>query len=665
VDGASWTERVVVGSKWSARYYHTAVVFKDTMWVMGGTNGGPGLHDVWWSVDGASWTLKTATAGWSTRYLHAAEVYDGRMWVLGGDDGSDRNDVWYSADGAVWTRATSGAEWSVRNALCAVTFGDRLWVLGGYNSNQSVNYQDVWRYVGPPGAPVLTAPDSGFVGAPVNGVLRWNAESRSVNYDIYLDTVNPPLAPLATNQLNTLLPFSGLLGGRTYYWKVIGKNAAGTTSSSVWNFTTMVGEPNWSPMSSVPPGVRSKAVKDGGALAQGREPGNDTAFVYALKGNNTYEFYRYNTAANAWFTLESINAVNRSGKKKSVKKGSSLVMAGDGKVYATKGNGTYDWWQYDPLKPWGMRWEQKTDVPVSFRACREGVSSVAVQDGGASYIYLLKGSGTFEFYRYNVAADAWETMNSAPPGASTKPYKKGSCLTYDGTDSIYCLKGSYNEFSVYSVAGRTWQTRDTLPKGYFRKKAGDGASMAFAGGMVYALKGNNSDEMWLYPTWAHVWSQGTSMTAGLKRVKGGGALIAVPDVFSLFAFRGNNTWEFWKYGPISADGLQLAADGRQKSVLGNSSFVSRHSSLSVIPNPFTSSLNPLISYSLPVSGNVSLKLFDISGKLVSALASGYHPAGSYSSQLTANSPQQRLAAGIYVLRLDTDSYSATEKLIIE
>ena len=176
-----------------------------------------------------------------------------------------------------------------------------------------------------------------------------------------------------------MLPFSGLLGGRTYYWKVIGKNTSGTTSSMIWDFTTMTGEPNWTPMLSVPPGAKLKAVNDGGALAYGKEPGNDTAFVYASRGT-TVRILPYNTTGNTWLALESINAYNRVMKKKTVKKGSSLVMAGDGKIYATKGNGTYDWWQYDPAKPWGMRWEQKADVPTSFKGVSRGRErSVAVQ----------------------------------------------------------------------------------------------------------------------------------------------------------------------------------------------------------------------------------------------------------------------------------------------
>ncbi len=85
--------------------------------------------------------------------------------------------------------------------------------------------------------------------------------------------------------------------------------------------------------------------------------------------------------------------------------------------------------------------------------------------------------------------------------------------------------------------------------------------------------------------------------------------------------------------------------------------------MSVSPNPFTSSLSPSISYSLPVAGEVSLKLFDVTGKLVSTLFSGFHPAGSYACHLSPTA--YRLSAGIYLLKLETEGSRTTEKFIIE
>ena len=447
---------------------------------------------------------------------------------------------------------------------------------------------------------------------------------------------------------------------------------------------------HWSRMTDLLPGVRSKNVKDGGALAYGRtefqESGNqgtkgssralessnpgvlesfsDTGYIYAFKGNNTCEFYRYNTLVNDWFPRESIPAYNRSSRKKAVKKGSSLAVVTDGKVYATKGNGTLDFWVYDPAT---LIWTQLTDVPAGAKTLKEGVGAAAVQVSGNDYIYLLKGSGTCEFYRYSTATGAWDvSLPTAPAGASGRPYKNGSAITFDGRDTIYCLKGSYNEFSAYSISGKTWQVRDPLPLiglSGRKKKAKAGAGLAAATGAVFGLKGGNTNEFYQYITAGHKWYVQADMPTIQKRVNGGGALTYSRDDFRLYAFRGNNTREFWSYGPAGSDGVLFASPGQQKEVQGHSAFRIPHSALSVSPNPLTSSLSPFITYSLSASGNVSLKLYDITGKLVSTLVDGYRPAGNYSSQLTAHGSQ--LAAGVYLLELEACGLRLTSKLIVE
>jgi hypothetical protein len=421
----------------------------------------------------------------------------------------------------------------------------------------------------------------------------------------------------------------------------------------------------WTPRAGLPPGAKSKNVKDGGALAYGEDntDANDTGYVYAFKGNNTYEFYRYNTRTDIWVPRESIPAIGSTSRKKAVKKGSSLVVGTNGKVYATKGNGTLEWWMFDPV---ARRWIEKSRVPAGAKTLKEGVSTAAVRVGGDDYIYLLKGSGTYEFYRYSVGADAWDTSSpTAPGGASGKPYKNGSAITFDGGDTIYCLKGSYNEFFAYSVTGRTWVARDPLPlvgSSGRKKKAKAGAGLAPAGGAIHALKGGNTNEFYRYVTADHKWYVRSDMPTVMKRVNGGGALTSSRDGFRLYALRGNNTREFWEYILVGGEEL-FASAGRQKEVQGHSTFRVPHSALSVSPNPLTSSLNPLISYSLPKAGNVSLRLCDITGKLVSTLVDGYRPAGNYSSQLTAHDSQ--LAAGVYLLELEACGLRLTSKLIVE
>jgi len=428
------------------------------------------------------------------------------------------------------------------------------------------------------------------------------------------------------------------------------------------------GPAGWTLMAELPLGGKSKNVKDGGALCYGKEADNDTGFVYAFKGNNRYEFYRYNTATGVWVTRESIPAVNRLGKKKAVKKGSSLAFGTDGRIYATKGNGTLDLWEYDLTQPMGFRWVQKADVPPGAKPLKEGVGSAAVKVGSDHFVYLLRGSSTWDFYRYNTATDIWDaTLPTAPTGASGKSYKNGSCLTYDKGDTIYCLKGSLNEFAAYSISGKTWVNKSPLPfvapPGTKKKKVKDGAGMAYYSEAVYALKGGNTDEFWMFNTTDQQWHVQTQLTAGSKKVKGGGALTFADANQSLYAFRGNNTREYWKYGPLGADGYQLAKAGKPKDVQAGKTTAITEFGLRIAPNPAAYSLNPSISYSLPTPGNVSLKLYDITGKLVSRLASGYHPAGAYSySLLTTN---HSLASGVYLLKFETEGYETTEKLIVQ
>ena len=415
----------------------------------------------------------------------------------------------------------------------------------------------------------------------------------------------------------------------------------------------------WVQKADLLPGGKQKSVKDGGAVAYGVEAGNDTGFVFALKGNSTYELCRYNPVSNAWVPRESIPAVNRLNRKKAVKKGSSLAMTASGMVYATKGNGTLDLWQYDPV---ARRWTQKVDVPPGSRALKEGTGMAATEVAGSEYLYLLKGSGTNEFYRYDVAADVWSPMTS-PPLAG---FKKGSCVAWDGGDTVFVLKGSTNEFLSYSVGSGTWQTRVglpfSLPGSTRRKKVKDGAGLACCSRVVYALKGGATNEFWTYPCDTQNWIADNPMQPSPlnKTVKGGGCLTYARSRNAFYALRGNNTREFWMY-TARTFGAGPTAGGQPNEAQGPSLAGTPQFELRVAPNPFSSSLDPSISYSLPVAGIVSLNLYDISGKLVSALTQGYHPVGSYS--LVTH--QRALARGIYLLRLEAGGNRTTQKLVVE
>jgi hypothetical protein len=413
-------------------------------------------------------------------------------------------------------------------------------------------------------------------------------------------------------------------------------------------------ESAWRRLADLPAGPRAKRVKDGGSLAA--RPGPDTSYVFALKGGNTCEFYRYNTVANVWVSLESIPAFGSLGKRKTVKRGASLADA-DGSLYAAKGGSSLEWWRYRPLadSPSAYPWRELTSVPLGAKTCRDGCGAATVQVGDTSYVYFLKASSTDEFYRYNVPADAWQPMATAPLGLSGKPFKTGTCLTVSGDTIIYALKGNHNEFFRYRVDSNTWSTEPSLPfvgNSTRKKRAKAGAALALYGVTVFAQKGGNTQEFWQYRTDFSRWLQGVDFPLGDgRKVKGGGALLALSNY--LYAFKGNNTCEFWRYDPAGV----LDAPAAGPNVAAAPGVLPRRLGLSASPNPFTGAT--AVRYTLPVAGNYSLKLYDITGQLKAALAEGYGRAGSYSLTIGHSLP----ARGIYFLKLEAAGTTLTRKLI--
>ena len=76
------------------------------------------------------------------------------------------------------------------------------------------------------------------------------------------------------------------------------------------------------------------------------------------------------------------------------------------------------------------------------------------------------------------------------------------------------------------------------------------------------------------------------------------------------------------------------------------------------PNPF----NPttVISYQLAVNSLVSLKVYDILGRIVQTLVEGEQPAGSYQAAFDGS----HLGSGIYICRLQAGTFTATKKLLL-
>lgn len=76
------------------------------------------------------------------------------------------------------------------------------------------------------------------------------------------------------------------------------------------------------------------------------------------------------------------------------------------------------------------------------------------------------------------------------------------------------------------------------------------------------------------------------------------------------------------------------------------------------PNPFNPSTT--ISYQLPVSGNVTLKVYDLLGREAATLVDEYKPAGRYEVEFDAG----QLASGVYYYTLQSGEFRSSKKLLL-
>ncbi len=162
-----------------------------------------------------------------------------------------------------------------------------------------------------------------------------------------------------------------------------------------------------------------------------------------------------------------------------------------------------------------------------------------------------------------------------------------------------------------------------------------------------------------FPDVNHGWAVGNSGSI-FKTTDGGNSWSSDQSGTNLSLYKVDfcdslNGWIIGQYGTIlhtSSGGQTWVEEPRQISV---PSLFSLHPNY---PNPFNSSTT--ISYSLPTSGNIDLKVFDLQGREISTLDQGYRRAGNYK----LNFDSKALSSGNYFIRLSEGQTTVTKKMIV-
>jgi photosystem II stability/assembly factor-like uncharacterized protein len=125
---------------------------------------------------------------------------------------------------------------------------------------------------------------------------------------------------------------------------------------------------------------------------------------------------------------------------------------------------------------------------------------------------------------------------------------------------------------------------------------------------------------------------------------------------SIYCFNDSLIW-----GAGGGGKIQHTTTGGQTLVgISNSSSnsINKYALSQNYPNPF----NPVtkIKYDLPIDGNVIIKIFDISGRLINTLVNEYKVAGRFETDFHG----KNLSSGVYYYKIESGEFSQVKKMIL-
>ena len=122
---------------------------------------------------------------------------------------------------------------------CGVT-GGFMWLYDDFKNTvktqQYANAINTALGIGAPASSTGATPANSATNVALQPALSWSTITCAQSHDVYFGTTNPP--PFIGNQTATTYNPGTLSPRTTYYWRVDEKNFSGTTTGSVWSFTT-------------------------------------------------------------------------------------------------------------------------------------------------------------------------------------------------------------------------------------------------------------------------------------------------------------------------------------------------------------------------------------------------------------------------------------------
>lgn len=296
----------------------------------------------------------------------------------------------------------------------------------------------------------------------------------------------------------------------------------------------------------------------------------------------------------------------------------SLTSNGSSVFAGTQGGGLYR------SDNWGASWYKANNGITS-----DTVSSLAFLNN-----ILLAGTRSKGVFRSSNGGQNWLQCSN---GISTYSY----CLSFcsKGT-TLYA--GSYSPPGFYSSSdnGNSWNNIMQVSYNYVL------TSLSFNNALVVGIYDYGGGKIYVSKNEGASWQDVSSGTGGFSPWK-------YTDIRSSLSYNGSYYLGTYGKSIYSIPFSQIIGVKQICSTIPDKYILYQN-----YPNPFNPATK--IKYQIADKSNISLKIFDISGKEITTLVEERQSAGTYEVTFDGSS----LNSGVYFYRLSSDNFSDTKKFIL-
>jgi len=197
--------------------------------------------------------------------------------------------------------------------------------------------------------------------------------------------------------------------------------------------------------------------------------------IYWFPGYGTQEFYRYDLHDKRWYRLADPPDVIRNVSA------TGMVADSQGRIYLPQGDSTV-FYRFTPDGNQGS-WEQLANFPNTF------TRGFLLYDEENDCIYVARGAGSNNFYRYDISSNSFTILSNFPEGTS---YGNGAVLN---NGKIYMIKGNWSQkMFIYDISTDTWVVSTTTTP----EPAESASGFVKVGDKAYAIFGNGIGYFWQF-----------------------------------------------------------------------------------------------------------------------------------------------------------------------